>query len=185
MIDNPVPDTIEIHRRPPGGRRFRFVLLGLLVALFFGGGTALSWYVDRLWFLSLGYGDVFWTMATLEAGLFVLGTALTFAALFGAFRALRPKGFGEFGAGGVVWINDRPVRVPVGRALTLLAVGLSALIALITAAAWRPSGRRLRSGGTPAARTRLPRRAPSIRSSGAQSRSISSRFPPGRSPPAG
>ena len=132
MIDNPVPDTIEIHRRPPGGRRFRFVLLGLLVALFFGGGTALSWYVDRLWFLSLGYGDVFWTMATLEAGLFVLGTALTFAALFGAFRALRPKGFGEFGAGGVVWINDRPVRVPVGRALTLLAVGLSALIALIT-----------------------------------------------------
>jgi len=134
VIDHPVPETIDFPRprRPRGGRSFRFILLGLVLAVFFFGGTALSWYVDRLWFGSLGYGAVFWTMFKLETGLFVAGAAATFAALVGAFMALRPAGFTEFGAGGVVMVNNRPVQLPVGRALTLIALAVSAIVALIS-----------------------------------------------------
>ena len=49
------------RRGAPPRRRRRFLLiLAVLAAIVFGGRTALSYYVDVLWFGSLGYGDVFW-----------------------------------------------------------------------------------------------------------------------------
>jgi hypothetical protein len=129
-------DTIEFPRpRPPSGRRGFgvpiFIGVGLL---FFGGSAALSYYVDALWFGSLGYGDVFWKTLELRAFVFAAAGALTFLTLYGAFRALKPPRFGELGTDGVVIINDRPVRLPVGPALSLIAVLLSAIVALGTAA---------------------------------------------------
>ena len=107
----------------------------LLSAVFFGGGAALSYYVDALWFSSLGYGDVFWKMLNLQSAVFAAAGVVTFAALYGAFLALKPPRFGEVGADRVIFINDRPVEIPVGPVLTLIAVLLSTVIALGTAAA--------------------------------------------------
>ena len=134
MINHRSPDTIDfpIRRRPPR----RFGLIALLVAallIFIGGGTGLSYYVDALWFGALGYGDVFWRTLGLQTAIFALTAGLTFAVLFGAFLALKPAGFGEIGEGGVIMINDRPVKVPVGPALTLIAAAIAAVIALGTA----------------------------------------------------
>ena len=42
----------------------------MLFAAFLSGGTALSYYVESLWFDSLGYGDVFWTNLNLRASVF-------------------------------------------------------------------------------------------------------------------
>jgi uncharacterized protein len=36
------------------------ILAVVIVAVLLGSGTALSYYVDALWFGSLGYRDVFW-----------------------------------------------------------------------------------------------------------------------------
>ena len=44
------------HRR----RRFFLIIVAVLAAIVFGGRTAVSYYVDVLWFDSLGYRDVFW-----------------------------------------------------------------------------------------------------------------------------
>ena len=42
-------------------------LLAVLAVLVLGGGTALSYYVDALWFDSLGFADVFWKTLQLQA----------------------------------------------------------------------------------------------------------------------
>jgi len=134
VIKQRSPETIDFptRRRPPR----RFGLIALLIAgllLFIGGGTGLSYYVDALWFGSLGYGGVFWRTLGLQTVIFLITAGLTFAVLFGAFLALKPAGFGEIGEAGVIMINDRPFKVPVGPALTLIAAFVAAVIALGTA----------------------------------------------------
>src|SRR4051794_17381951 len=111
MIDPPF-DTIDFPSRRP---RWRFGLLSIAlgIALLFSAGTALSYYVDALWFRSEGYADVFWKMLNLQTIVFTLGGLLTFGILFGAFRMLKPPHFGELGTGGIVIINNRPVKLPV------------------------------------------------------------------------
>jgi uncharacterized membrane protein (UPF0182 family) len=56
---------------------------------FFGGRTALSYYVDVLWFDALGYRYVFWKTLGLQRGIFAAFTAATFIVLFGSFLALK------------------------------------------------------------------------------------------------
>ena len=53
-----MPETIEWRERPSLRRRFFLILVAVFIIIF-GSGTALSYYVDALWFDSLGYGDVF------------------------------------------------------------------------------------------------------------------------------
>ena len=53
VVDWPPP-------RRPRRRIGLWVLIAAAAAILFGGGTALSYYVDALWFGSLGYADVFW-----------------------------------------------------------------------------------------------------------------------------
>ena len=129
-------DTIEVPRRRSGRSRLGVLLVLLLSAVLFGGGTALSYYVDALWFDSLGYGDVFWKSLNLQSAVFAATGLVTFAALYGAFLALKPSGFGETGNSGVIFINNRPVKLPVGPVLSLIAVVLSVVVALGTATGW-------------------------------------------------
>jgi uncharacterized membrane protein (UPF0182 family) len=131
MNDRPF-DTIDVPRRP-SGRRLGLLFLALLLLLFFGAGAVLSYYVEALWFGSLGYGDVFWRTVNLKGVVFAVSSGLTFAALYGAFRALKPAHFGEIGTDGVIFINNRPVKVPVGPVLSLVAILLSTIVALGTA----------------------------------------------------
>src|SRR5438874_13256000 len=57
-----MPESIDWPRMHPtrSRRRFFFLILAVLAVIVIGGRTALSYYVDVLWFESLGYGDVFW-----------------------------------------------------------------------------------------------------------------------------
>ena len=101
-VDDP-ETTIEF---PRGRRRgWRLPLVLAVLAVFFGGGTTASYYVDALWFDSLGYGAVFWKALNLQAVVFGVFAALTFAVLYGAFLALKPPRFGEFGSGGVIFVK--------------------------------------------------------------------------------
>jgi uncharacterized membrane protein (UPF0182 family) len=127
-------DPIDFRRPPPRGRRVGLLLILALLLVLFAGGAALSYYIEALWFGSLGYGDVFWKRVNLQTIVFAISGALTFLALYGAFRALKPPHFGEFGNDGVIFINNQPIKVPVGPVLSLIAMLAATVIALGTAA---------------------------------------------------
>jgi uncharacterized protein len=116
------------------------IALAVLAALFLGGGTALSYYVDSLWFGSLGFGDVFFTILRTQAVVFTTFFALTALALHGAFLLLKPARLGEL-AGGTILINGQPVRLPVEPVIRTAAAILTLLVATVSglgmAAEWQ------------------------------------------------
>ena len=103
-IDWPAPRTPR--------RRGRLLLLAVLAILLVGGGATLSYYVDALWFDSLGFSDVFWTTLNLRAAVFLGFAVVTFLILYGSFLALKPARLGEL-AGLPILINGQPIRLPV------------------------------------------------------------------------
>src|SRR4051794_33843609 len=126
-------DTIDWPppRRPSRGRGrlFALVVAGLLLL---SAGTALSYYVDALWFASLGVGDVFWRTLNIQARIFSGFTIVTFLVLYGGFTVLKPARLGEL-AGLPILINGQPIRLPVEPVIRLGALVGSLLIAVITA----------------------------------------------------
>ena len=64
-------ETIDWPPRRPQRRRGRVALALLLVAIVLSAGTTLSYYVEALWFESLGYVDVFWKTLNLQARVFL------------------------------------------------------------------------------------------------------------------
>ena len=133
VINDRYGDTISFPPQRSGRGRAGLLLVVALAVLLFGGGTALGYYVDALWFDSLGYSQVFWKILGLQGLILVAAGAATFIAVYGAFLALKPARFGEIGSDGVIIINDRPVRLPVGPVLSIIAVLLAAIVALGTA----------------------------------------------------
>src|SRR3954452_16579098 len=83
-----------IHSR--SRRRWLFFVLVILAIIVFGGRTWLSYYVDALWFGSLGYADVFWKTLRLQSATFTGFVAVTFFILYGTFLILKPGGLSDF-----------------------------------------------------------------------------------------
>ncbi len=129
-IDWPPPHPARPRRR----RRF-LLLLVLLASIVFGGRTAFSYYVDVLWFRSLGYGDVFWKTFTLQWGIFTAFAAATFLLLYGSFLALKRAHLSDLPNGHTILIGGQPVRLPVEPVLRLVALGVSLVIAAATGGA--------------------------------------------------
>ena len=132
------PPGRSIPRTPPRRRRNRrrilFIVLVLLVLLF-GGRTALSYYVDALWFGSLGYGEVFRKSLSLQWTIFAAFAAATFLFLYGAFLALKRAHFPDLPSDHTIFIGTRPVTLPVEPVLRLVALVITFAIALVTGAA--------------------------------------------------
>jgi uncharacterized protein len=128
-------DWLPNHPRtnPPGRRRLLFVL-AIFAAIFLGGRTALSYYVDVLWFRSLGYGGVFWRTLTLQWGVFAAFAALTFLILYGSFLALKRAHLSDLPSGHTILIGGRPVKLPVEPVLRVIALGVSLALAAATGA---------------------------------------------------
>jgi uncharacterized membrane protein (UPF0182 family) len=117
-------------RRRPRGRLFLLALIGFLIL---AGGTTLSYYVDALWFESLGVGDVFWKILNLRAGIFLGFAIVSFLVLYGAFLALKPAHLGDL-AGLPIVINGQPIKLPVEPVIRTAALGIAALIAFASGA---------------------------------------------------
>ena len=134
-----MPESNSIDWPPPHPprprRRRRFLLiLAILAGIFFGGRTALSYYVDALWFGSLSYGDVFWKTLSLQWGIFAAFTAATFLILYGSFLALKRAHLPDMPSGHTIYIGGQPLKLPVERVLRLIALGVSLVIAAATGA---------------------------------------------------
>src|SRR5712691_2943905 len=116
-------------------RRGRFLLiLAVLAGIVFGGRTALSYFVDVLWFGSLGYGHVFWKTLSLQWGIFAAFAAATFLILYGSFLALKRAHLPDLPSGHTIFIGGQPVKLPVEPVLRLIALGISLVIAAATGA---------------------------------------------------
>jgi uncharacterized membrane protein (UPF0182 family) len=121
-------------RRSSPRRRGRILVIVLIVALFLSASTTLSYYVDALWFSSLGYSAVFWRTLNFQAVAFIAFTLLTFAALYGSFLLFKPDSLADLTSGRTIIINGQPVRLPMEPALRIIALVVAGLVALITGA---------------------------------------------------
>src|ERR1700678_2498723 len=130
-----MPESIDWPRAyPPRGRRSFLIILAVLAAIFFAARTTLSYYVDVLWFDSLGYGSVFWKTLSLQWGIFTAFAAATFLILYGSFAALKRAHLPDLPSGHTIFIGQQPVRLPVEPVLRLIALGVSLVIAAATGA---------------------------------------------------
>ncbi len=131
MSNKEVHSDIVIGGRSRRRRRARLALLAVLGVVFLGGSTAVSYYVDALWFDSLGYASVFWTRLSLQSATFGAFALLTFLVVYGAFRALKPDRLDAL-IGASILVNRRPVPLPVEALIKLMGIGLSVAIAAVT-----------------------------------------------------
>ena len=133
-----MPDTINWPKLTTQPRRRRGVLLFLIAVvavIVLGGRTALSYWVDLLWFNSLGYGEVFWKARGLQWGIFACFAALTFLILFGIFSALRRAHRDDLPSDHTVFIAGQEVKLSLKPVLRIISIGGSLLVAVITGGA--------------------------------------------------
>ena len=111
-------------------RRGRLLLFGAIAFVLFGGGTALSYYVESLWFDSLGFAEVFWKTLRFQSVIFTVFVVATFFLLYGAYLALKPARLDL--TSGPILINGQPLRLPVEPVLRLIALVASAFLGVVT-----------------------------------------------------
>jgi uncharacterized membrane protein (UPF0182 family) len=130
-----MPSSIDWPLKQPSShrRRFWFVVAALLfIVLAFR--TVLSYFVDLLWFRSLGLGAVFSKTLSLEAGIFAFFSVVTFCLMFGAFSLLKRAHLPDMPSSHTIFFGGQPLRLPVDKVMRLLAVGGSIAISLVTGA---------------------------------------------------
>src|SRR6516225_7447965 len=104
-----MPESIDWPRPPPPRRRRRrvFIILAVFVGVVFGCRIAFSYYVDALWFGSLGYGAVFWKTQGVRWTAFTAFAVATFLILYGSFLALKRAHLAELRSGQTIFIGGR------------------------------------------------------------------------------
>src|SRR5499427_2297781 len=130
------------HRRAPpvivtGGRRPRrlyLLILVLLLAVVLFGRLTVSYYVNALWFASLGYVDVFWKTLIAQWLVFVIFTVATFLILYLSFLALKRSHSSDFPGPRTILIAGQTVNVPVDRILRVLTLGFTLVVAVVSGA---------------------------------------------------
>jgi uncharacterized protein len=125
--------TIRPPKPPARRRRWLWLIILVIAAIVFGGQTWLSYYVDGLWFGSLGYAAVFWKMVGLRWAVYAVSAAATFVFVYGAFLVLKRTEFTADERGHTILIAGRVVKLPVESILRLVALGGSIFVAATTA----------------------------------------------------
>jgi uncharacterized membrane protein (UPF0182 family) len=118
------------HSTHSGRGRIWIVLAAIVFILLFSFRTLVSFYVDNLWFSSLGYATVFWKTLRLEWAAFAVFGVATFAVLYGWCLVLLRVTERDVLAAGTIRFGDRIVRIPLDRMLRWGALIVSGLIAL-------------------------------------------------------
>src|SRR5579863_1913830 len=130
-----MPESIDWPRTQPPRHRRRFLLiLAVFAGILIAARTTLSYYVDVLWFGSLGYGGVFWKTLSLQWGVFAAFAAATFLILYGSFLALKRAHLPDLPSGHTIYIGGQPLKLPVEPVLRIAALGLSLIIAAVAGA---------------------------------------------------
>ena len=127
--------TIDFVREPKKRmNRWIFVFLAAAIVIIIGSGTALSYYVDLLWFGTLGYRDVFLRTWGLEWGVLAGFFAATFLVLYGWFLVLWRMHADDMPFDRAIFLGRQQLRLPFRRVLRGLGVLLSLGIAVVAGA---------------------------------------------------
>src|ERR1700741_875606 len=129
-----MPDIVDWQQPPRRHRRLFFLFLAIVAIVIFSSRTALSYYVDALWFGSLDYGVVFRKTLTLQWIVFAAFFAVTFLFLYGWFLALRRAYQSDLPDDYRIVIGGQPLNLPVARILHFLGLGVSLAVAVVTGA---------------------------------------------------
>lgn len=125
-----------VRKQPSRSGRFAVILLIVVIlAILFSGRTAVSYWVDLLWYRSLGYSDVFLKTLSLQWSIFSIFLLSTFLFLFGAFALLRHAHRADLPRDHTLFIGGRSVTLSVNPVLNFVAGGGSLLVALVTGGA--------------------------------------------------
>ncbi len=116
-------------------RAILWILLAVLVILF-SARTTISYYVDSLWFSSLGYSQVFFRTLDFKWAAFAIPAALTFLILFAWFSALRRACRDELHNAGTIVLGSRTFELPVDPVLKIGGLIASAFFALLAGASF-------------------------------------------------
>ena len=126
-----------IREDPPVKRHGAFILIAFIfLVILFSARTAISYYVDSLWFSSLSYSEVFWRTLQFKWTAFALPFVLTFLILYGWFAVLRRGCRDELHNAGTIVLGNRTFELPVDPVLRIGALIASAFIALLAGASF-------------------------------------------------
>ncbi len=132
--DGFVHPILEVPRRTRRPNRLFLFLIAAILAVLVGSRTALSYFVDSLWFGSLGYLDVFWKSWGLGWGVFVSFFLATLILLYGWFLALWRMHQPDLPHDRAFFIGRQQMSLPLRRGLRYLGMVGSLAIAAIAAA---------------------------------------------------
>src|SRR6202048_5050001 len=121
----------------PRHRRLWLLLFFVLVVLLLSARTAVSYYVETLWFESLGYGGVFWKTLSLGWTVFGVFGACTFLVLYGWFRLLLRVAAPDLRSASTFVIGTRVINLPVEGALRIGGLLVALLVAFGAGAAMK------------------------------------------------
>ena len=125
-------ESIYLRQRQPSRRRVFLLVLAVIAVIFFSSRTVLSYYVEALWFGSLGYVEVFRKTISLQWLVFAGFFAITFFVLYGWFLALWRAYQPHLIGGGSIFVGGRQLRLPVQRMLRPIGLVVSLGIAFVT-----------------------------------------------------
>ncbi len=139
-----MPEIIDWNKLSPPprrGRRRLIFLIAIVAVILLFGRTAVSYWVDLLWFKSLGYEEVFWKTRELGWGIFVGFFAATFLILYGMFTALKQAHLDDLPSDHMIFVGGQPVTLSLKPVLRIVSIGGSLVVALLTggtmAAEWQ------------------------------------------------
>jgi uncharacterized membrane protein (UPF0182 family) len=139
-----LPEIIDWNKLlppPRRGRRRLIFLIAIVAVILLFGRTAVSYWVDLLWFKSLGYEEVFWKTRELGWGIFVGFFAATFLILYGMFTALKQAHLDDLPSDHMIFVGGQPVTLSLKPVLRIVSIGGSLVVALLTggtmAAEWQ------------------------------------------------
>lgn len=121
-----MPRSFDVQPVPsPRPRRRVLLTVAAIAFIFLVGRIVLSYYVDLLWFGSLGYQNVFWRRLGLQWGIFAVFAVATFSVLYGSFLALKRAHLPDLPGGHTIFIGGQPLQLPIQPVMRLIALGVS------------------------------------------------------------
>jgi hypothetical protein len=129
-----VHPILELPGRKRRPNRLILVFIAVFLAVIVGSRTALSYYVESLWYGSLGYREVFWKSWGLGWAAFAVFFAATFLILYGWFLALWQMHQPDLPQDRAFFIGRQQVSLPLRRALRYVGIVASLVISVIAGA---------------------------------------------------